>query len=106
MQYSSENSEKPQHPLKRLCYVVMAFPHVSETFIVEEAQSLKSFGIDMILIALNKGNFEVVHPSAQALLDQDQVRYVTGTTKLKLLGTLLQLLLKKPVRLLTRYERH
>ncbi len=97
MQYSSKNSEKPQHPLKRLCYVVMAFPHVSETFIVEEAQSLKSFGIDMMLIALNKGNFEVVHPSAHALLDQDQVRYVTGTTKLKLLGALLQLLLKKPI---------
>jgi len=97
VQHNHENSKKPRQPLKRIAYIVMGFPQVSETFIAEEAQSLKKFGIEMMLIALNEVNFEIIHSSAKALLDQNQVRYVSDTNKLKLLGALLQLALKKPL---------
>lgn len=96
MQQNHENGKKPLYPLKRIAYVVMAFPQVSETFIVEEANSLKIFGVEMMLIALNAGNFKIVHPSAQALLDNNQVRFVSDTNKLKLLDALVQLILRKP----------
>jgi len=89
--------EKRSGQLKRICYVVMTFPQVSETFIVEEAQSLKNFGVDMSLIALNQGNSNLVHPSAKALLEQNQVSYVTNSSRLRSLSALLSLMLKMPL---------
>lgn len=84
--------------LKRVCYVVMAFPLVSETFIVEEAQSVKSYGIDINLIALNKGGFSIVHPSAQSILDQKLVSYADDSSKLQKFLSLIRLWLKKPIK--------
>lgn len=69
-------------------------------------QSLKSFGIDMMLIALNEGNFEVVHPSAKVLLVQNKIRYVGDANKLKLLGALYNWHEENHARLLAPYGRH
>lgn len=96
MKDNSTDKENSLYRLKQICYVVMTFPQVSETFIVEEAQSLKSCDVDMCLIALNQGNFDLVHPSAKALLEQNKVSYITNSSRLQSLSALLFLILKKP----------
>ncbi|MDO9047797.1 MAG: glycosyltransferase family 4 protein [Methylobacter sp.] len=97
MKDNNMTKEKRSGQLKRICYVVVTFPQVSETFIVVEAQSLKNFGVDMSLIALNQGNSNLVHPSAKALLEQNQVSYVTNSSRLRSLSALLSLMLKMPL---------
>ena len=93
----SSNTENRLDRIKSICYVVMTFPQVSETFIVEEAQSLKSLGVDMCLIALNQGDLGLVHLSAKVLLEQNKIRYVQDRSRLQLFRFFIGLFLKKPI---------
>jgi len=96
MQVEHKETDAHAGKLKRLCYVVTSFPQVSETFIVEEALSLTDFDVDFSLYAMKRGNLDLIHPSAKALLDQNKVVYTDNTSKLKIASSLLKLLLKKP----------
>jgi glycosyltransferase involved in cell wall biosynthesis len=92
----NSNTENRSYCIKSICYVLVSFPQVSETFISEEAQSLQSFGIDMCVFAFEQGNFDVVHHSAKALLKQNKVRYLQDWSRLQLIWALVELFLKKP----------
>lgn len=82
--------------LKRICYVLMSFPQLSETFIVEEARSLQDCGVEVSIVALKRGDLELMHPSAQELISASRVRYVTDITRAQSLTALLHLAARKP----------
>jgi len=86
--------------LKRLCYVITSFPQISETFIVEEALSLYDFDVDFCIFALKEGNFDLVHPSAQALLDKNKIIYTEGVSKEQAINALIKLMIINPLKTL------
>lgn len=82
--------------LKRLCYVVMRFPVVSETFIVEEAQSLRKFGVDCHVLALEQGDYSLIHANAKDIITDNAVSYLEDHSKLKTLIALASLIARRP----------
>jgi glycosyltransferase involved in cell wall biosynthesis len=82
--------------LQRIYYVLETFPKLSETFIVEEISALLNLGLDIHLVARNKGSFEVLHPSAQRLVTEKRVRYVSDVSRFDSLLSLAHLFLRKP----------
>lgn len=82
--------------LQRIYYVLETFPKLSETFIVEEISALRNLGVDIYLVARNKGSFEVVHPGAKLLVSEKRVRYVNDATRFAQLLSLAHLFLRRP----------
>jgi len=78
--------------LKRICYIITSFPQISETFIVEEAISLYDFKVDFSIFSQKEGDFSLVHPSAQRLLDQKKITYIKKASKIESLIALIKLI--------------
>lgn len=58
----------------RVLYVLKTFPKLSETFILGELVALRRRGVDVGVLALERGDDHPVHPEARRLLPR--VRYV------------------------------
>lgn len=82
---------------QRIYYVLETFPKLSETFIVEELSALLDLGLDIHLVARNKGDFEVVHPGVKMLLSQGRVKFMNDASRFAPLLSLAHLILRKPV---------
>jgi colanic acid/amylovoran biosynthesis glycosyltransferase len=85
-------------PLSKICYLLKSFPEISETFIVEEMQSMMDAGIAVDAIAIYQGNFDLQHPIAESFLKTVAVSYVKPVAYPQMLSCLAQLLVKKPGR--------
>ncbi len=92
------------HPLPSsrlaVCYVLRSFPEPSETFIADEMLSVQAQGVDVRVLQLNESPLHVVHPSAQRILDQHIVTHMQPPTRAAMLGVLLRLGVRHPVRTL------
>ena len=54
----------------RIAYLVSRFPHLTETFIVNEIRAIEQHGLEVDLYALVRHSDEVVQPDAAALIDR------------------------------------
>lgn len=84
-----------------VCYFVTGFPHPSETFIADEAQSLRDMGARVFIVHLYAGDVEVVHPTSANLLADGIVRRVPRLTIGGLLRGVLTLLRERPLQTLS-----
>ncbi len=53
---------------RKIAMLVPILPDISHTFVYREVLALKQYGADFVLIALEKGDYAVLHPEAEALL--------------------------------------
>ncbi len=56
--------------IRRVAYVLRAFPRLSETFILGEIMALKRRGLDVRVIAMEQIQGETLHPDAASLLPE------------------------------------
>jgi glycosyltransferase involved in cell wall biosynthesis len=96
MKETSDSNTSPA-PLRRIYYVLETFPKLSETFIVEEISAFLNLGLNIHLVARNRGSFEVVHPAAQLLIDQNRVKFVDDASRLQAMKSLVRLFIRKPI---------
>ena len=85
--------------LRKVCYVLRAFPAPSETFIAEEALSLRSLGVQPHFICLKPSTGSVIHPAAQALLEaRGDFLWLHDLSRWKMLMAVAGFLITSPVR--------
>jgi glycosyltransferase involved in cell wall biosynthesis len=53
---------------RKIAMLVPILPDISHTFVYREVLALKQHGADFILVALEEGDYAVLHPEAKALL--------------------------------------
>ncbi len=80
----------------KICYVVMCFPKISETFIAEEAASLYDFKVEPLLLSVFPGEFAITHKSANKLIDSGNVTYLRGYSLYDSILAIAYLFLKQP----------
>lgn len=82
----------------KIAYVLKSFPELSETFIADEALSLYSQNLECCILQMYPGSTEVVHPSAQKVLDRS-ARYRLGAVgRWGMLSALGSLMARQPMR--------
>jgi glycosyltransferase involved in cell wall biosynthesis len=87
--------------LKTIAYVLGSFPEPSETFIADEALSVRSEGVRVCVMAIRPGNRSVLHPSARELLSRPVDWFQLGQARrIAMLAAFTQLLLLQPWRTL------
>jgi len=84
--------------MKSICYVLRSFPLPSETFIANEAITVRDLGNKVAILYLHEGNTDVVHPVAQSLIDTCQVKQISQIGWLKILRYLLSFMMASPLR--------
>lgn len=82
--------------IKKICYILNNFPQPSETFVSDEAASFIDIGITPFILAINKGDFDLIQPSARKLLDSNLVTFIYSCTKIQSLCSVFRLFFKRP----------
>ncbi|MCC6170074.1 MAG: glycosyltransferase family 4 protein [Caldilineaceae bacterium] len=71
MSHSTKTESMPvsqgENPLK-VAYVLHRFPHLTETFILQEMQSMRQQGVEIVIFSLLPPKHSVIHKQAEALL--------------------------------------
>lgn len=65
----------------RVLYILDCFPVHSQTFILNELLAVKEKGVDVIIVALSRGEWAEIHPSARAL--ESEVSYIDDISDLE-----------------------
>lgn len=79
-----------------VAYVLLRFPHLTETFVAEEIRSLQRMGTSVRVFSLLESRENLVHPVSRELLPH--VCYVPGLRAPSLWGAQIWFLLRDPVR--------
>ncbi len=86
--------------IKKVCYLLINFPLPSETFISDEAASLLDIGVTPYILAINQGNFKTLQPSAEKLLDENLVTFISTCTRYQSFLSVITLFCQRPKRVL------
>ncbi len=74
-----------------VCYILRSFPEPSETFIADEALSMVDVGVDLHILYLLEGKRNVVHPSAQRLIDRGKIAQIISPRRWAMVSSFLRL---------------
>lgn len=84
------------NPLTGICYVLNYFPQPSETFIADEALSVRDCGARSFVLYLSDGDASVIHPSAGELIDSGVTRKTVFTNRVNALRSWGWILTRRP----------